>query len=216
MPNFLMTPSSSRKMSRRRSQLMTLTPETDCARSLSGEHTTTCSTPGWFLKRDAPVARASSASNCTIGQTTIPSAETALSARGNWPKRSVSTPSLVLYPGKSSLRKDSMTWSKAHAMCVIPGVETSERETPQEAKRSADLTSVRGLLRRSAEVAAKELVGSVDQMDLHSFTFKRILALRVMPPNVLGMTSKPALRTFRPRIPQTAGLAVSMRLLGTP
>ena len=117
--------------------------ETACARSLSGEQITTCSTPGCVLKRAAAVASASSASNSTMGQTTMPSAATARSASGNWASRSASTPAPVLYPGYRSLRKDSMTWSKAQATCVTPGVETSSEEAPQEADGGADLAAVR-------------------------------------------------------------------------
>ena len=73
-PNLAVTPASSSTMSRRRSQQTTRSPTTACARSLSGEQSTTWSTPGRSRKRAAAVARASSASNSTIGHTTTPSA----------------------------------------------------------------------------------------------------------------------------------------------
>lgn len=61
------------------------------------------------LNCDAAVASASSASNSTIGQTTIPRPTTASLASGNCYKRSGSTPYPVLYPEKRSLRNDSTT-----------------------------------------------------------------------------------------------------------
>ena len=47
-------------------------------------------------QRAAAVARASSASNSTIGQTTSPSASMARSASGNWASNSTGTPASVL------------------------------------------------------------------------------------------------------------------------
>ncbi len=51
--------------------------------SLSGVQTRICSTAGSAAKRTAAAAIASSASNSTIGQSTMPSASTAASAIGN-------------------------------------------------------------------------------------------------------------------------------------
>ena len=84
------------RVPRRRSRQMTFWPTTHCEKSLSGEQITTCSTPAASRKRAAAVARASSASNSTIGQTTMPSAATACSAGSNCASRSGSMPSPVL------------------------------------------------------------------------------------------------------------------------
>ena len=65
------------------------------------------------------------------------------------------------------MRKDSTTWSKAHATCVTPGVETSIERLRSRPDGGADLVAVRRLARRRAEVVAEELVGAVDEMDLH-------------------------------------------------
>ena len=75
---------------------MTRLPTTHCDRSLSGEQITTCSTPGVVAQRAAAVARASSVSNSTIGQTTMPRAAAARSAGSNCARRSGSMPSPVL------------------------------------------------------------------------------------------------------------------------
>jgi len=82
-PNFALTAPSSSTMRRRRSSITTRVPRTHCARSLSGVQITTCSTSGASPNRAAAVASASSASNSTIGQTTMPRARVARSASGN-------------------------------------------------------------------------------------------------------------------------------------
>ena len=95
-PNFASTPGSSITVPRRLSRHTTLSPVTSWARSLSGEQTTIWSTPGASAHIRTAVAIASSASNSTIGQTTIPSVETTSSASANWLARSSGMPSPVL------------------------------------------------------------------------------------------------------------------------
>ena len=95
-PNLSMTPDSSRVVFSRRLSMTTLSERTHWARSLSGEHRTTWSTPAASAQRWAAAAMASSASNSTIGQTTMPSARTASSARWNWPLSAGSMPAPVL------------------------------------------------------------------------------------------------------------------------
>ena len=60
--------------------------------SLSGVQTTIRSTRGSAANRQAAAPMASSASNSTIGQRTIPSASTAASAIGNWASSSGGIP----------------------------------------------------------------------------------------------------------------------------
>ena len=60
--------------------------------SLSGVQTRIRSTRGSAPKRTAAAAIASSASNSTIGQSTMPSASTAASAIGNWASSSGGIP----------------------------------------------------------------------------------------------------------------------------
>jgi hypothetical protein len=60
--------------------------------SLSGVQITILSTCSSSAKRVAAAAIASSASNSTIGHSTIPSASTAASAIGNWSSRSGGMP----------------------------------------------------------------------------------------------------------------------------
>ena len=67
------------------------------------------STSGEALKRAVALARASSASNSSIGHTTRPRARAARSASGNCVINSAGTPSPVLYPANRSFRKDSTT-----------------------------------------------------------------------------------------------------------
>ena len=68
------TPASSSTRRRMRSRQTTRAPRTHCAMSLSGVQSTICSIPGASRQRAAAAAMASSASNSTIGQTTMPSA----------------------------------------------------------------------------------------------------------------------------------------------
>ena len=82
-PHFSATPASSMILSRMRSQRTIRSPSTHWAKSLSGEQITIRSTDFSTLQRAAPVARASSASKSTMGQTVIPRASAAASARGN-------------------------------------------------------------------------------------------------------------------------------------
>ena len=93
---------------------------THCARSLSGVQMQTFSTRGSAAARRAADASASSASSSTIAQTVTPMAVSASSSGWNCRQSARSMPSPVLYPGQSSLRKDSMTWSVATPRCVAP------------------------------------------------------------------------------------------------
>ena len=89
-PQRATTPASSTVRSRRRSRITTISPRTHWARSLSGVQIQTLSMPGTPAHRAAAAARASSASNSTIGHTTSPMALMARSANGNWASNSAS------------------------------------------------------------------------------------------------------------------------------
>ena len=60
-----------------------------------------------------------------------------------------------------------MTWSKAQATCVTPGVESSSHRLRSRPTVAPTSRPVGVLPRRRAEVAAEELVGAVDEVDLH-------------------------------------------------
>ena len=91
----------------------------------------------------AAAARASSASWSTIAQTRTPSASIASSSSGNCARRSGSTPAPVLYPGQSSLRNDSITWSVATPRWVAPSsrivmmVPSTPRTAPTSSPRGS-------------------------------------------------------------------------------
>ena len=95
----------------------------------------------------AAEASASSASNSTIAHTATPIAASASSSGWNCAHSAGSIPSPVLYPGHSSLRNDSMTWSVATPTCVAPpsSIWATEWSTPATAPIGGSLASPRPL-----------------------------------------------------------------------
>ena len=63
---------------------------------------------------------------------------------------------------------------------MTPGVDSSRKRLLSRPQRGADLAAVERLPRRRAEVAAEELVGAVDQVDLHASPSRRQM-VRVVP-----------------------------------
>ena len=95
-PNFRITPDSSDVTRVRRLSWTTRDPRTHWARSLSGVQMMTRSTRESFAAAWAAAARASSASNSTMGQTVTPAADKTSSSRLNCASKSASMPSLLL------------------------------------------------------------------------------------------------------------------------
>jgi hypothetical protein len=68
--------------------------------------------------------------------------------------------------GHRSLRNDSITWSVATATWVAPSSNMESTE-PGHAAGGGHLPTVGGHVRRQGEVVAEQLVGAVDQVDVH-------------------------------------------------
>jgi len=107
-----------------------------------------------------------------MGQTTMPSAATALSAGGELSQQVRLDAGARLVCGEEVVAEgfDDVVESADHVGDA--GRRDEHEEASQQAQGGADLTPVRGLPRRRAEVAAEELVGAVHQMDLHARTLR--------------------------------------------
>ena len=151
-----------------RSRHTTRSPCTHCARSLSGEHTTTRSTEREAAKRAAAVASASSHSNSTIGHVTIPSARHASSARPNCSYRTGSMPSPGLVAGIQVVAKrlDDVIERDGDVRDVALAEQCEHRA--RKPAGGADFLAALVDARRAAVVSPEELERAVDEMHVHA------------------------------------------------
>ena len=137
--------------------------------SLSGVHTTIRSTFLSSAQRVEAAAMASSASNSTIGQRTIPSASTAASAIGNWSSRSARHPERRLVA-----RKEVVAERLDDAVRGAPDVrgtflaEQIEELLDEPADAAQDDPVAADDRRAGRVMRAEQLVGGVDEVELHA------------------------------------------------
>ena len=173
-PNFSRTPSSLSTFSRIRSQPTISSPLTTWARSLSGEHIQTFSTRLDLANFTAALAMASSASNSTIGQTTKPSARAPSSTKRELRKefRLDALAGLVAVEEFVPKRSDHMVEGDGDVGNVPPR-STKRQHRAHEGSGRPHLLPLGVLAAGCTEIGAEELVGSVDEMDVHARTLPR-------------------------------------------
>ena len=114
----------------------------------------------------AAAARASSASNSTIGQTTTPSARTALLGELELGQQVGVDAGARLVAGVQVVAERLDDVVEGAGDVRHPRRREQQPQAAQQADGRADLAAVGVASRRRAEVAAEELVGPVDEVDL--------------------------------------------------
>ena len=128
---------------------------------------TTWSTAGSSWKRNVAVARASSASNSTIGQTTRPNAVDGLFGERELFEEVWVDACARLVTREQVIAKRFNDVIEGAGDVGRPGPGDEGEEAFEQAQRSANLTTIGSFLPGRAVETAEELVGSVDKMDFH-------------------------------------------------